>query len=44
MEDVEQLTTIQLTLKNRRRLAELGSKDDSYDSILTRILDKVDKK
>ena len=34
-------TTIQITIENKARLARYGAKDDSYDEILTRVLDRL---
>jgi hypothetical protein len=36
-------TTIQISLENKSRLDKLGGKGDSYDDILGRLLDKVEK-
>jgi len=36
-------TNIQISLKNRERLIKLGSKNDSYDDILDRVLDEYEK-
>ena len=40
----EEKTTIQISLDNKNRLDKLGGKGDSYDDILTRLLDKIEKK
>jgi hypothetical protein len=37
-------TTIQISLENKFRLDKQGGKGDSYDDILSRILDIVEKK
>jgi hypothetical protein len=36
-------TNIQVSLRNRERLIKLGAKNDSYNDILDRILDRIDK-
>lgn len=37
-------TNIQISRANRNRLAKLGSKGDTYDDIISRILDEVEQK
>lgn len=36
---VDGKTNIQISRKTRDRLAEIGSKDDTYDDIIQRLLD-----
>jgi len=40
----DEKTTIQISLENKSRLDKQGGKGDSYDDIITRLLDKVEKK
>jgi hypothetical protein len=37
-------TTIQITLENKNRLDKQGGKGDTYDDILSRILDQIEKR
>jgi len=39
----ETTTTIRVTFDTRNRLAKLGSKDDSFDDILKKLLDQNEK-
>lgn len=41
---MNKMTTIAVTFENKERLAKLGMKNDSYDTILCRLLDKLGKK
>ena len=38
------MTTIQVKVETKERLAKLGIMSDTYDSIIQRLLDKVGKK
>jgi hypothetical protein len=40
----EEKTTIAITFENKRRLDKLGVKGDTYDDILSRLLDLVEKR
>ena len=37
-----EMTTVKLSTKNRDRIAKLGKFGDSFDDIITRILDKTE--
>ena len=39
----EVTTTIRVTIDTRNRLAKLGSKDDSFEDILKKLLDQNEK-
>jgi len=40
----EEKTTIAITPENKSRLDKLGGKGDTYDDILSRILDQIEKR
>ncbi|MDO8428225.1 MAG: hypothetical protein Q7S92_03360 [Candidatus Diapherotrites archaeon] len=40
----KQITTIQLTPKTRERLRDLGKKDETYDTIINRLVDDHEKR
>lgn len=40
----DEFTTIRISKKNKERLGNLGTVNDDFDSVLTRLLDDVDAK
>ena len=40
----EKMTSIQVSVETKKRLAKLGIKGDTYDDIVLRLLEKVGKK
>lgn len=40
---VEDETTIRVKIKTRNRLAEIGNKDDSFDTLINLLLDEHEK-
>ncbi len=38
------MTTITISKTTRNRLAEIGRKDNTFDEIVTKILDKLERK
>jgi len=40
----EKITTIQLKMETKKRLAQLGIKGETYDTIISRLLDKLKRK
>ncbi len=40
---VTQFTTIRITMRNKRRLGNLGTTNDDFDSVISKLLDDKEK-